>query len=87
MGINRFVWTDHAELRLGQRGLTRFEVEEAVREGHEIREPNRGDADWRVEGVRADGVKFAVVYDNPVQGDGGAACVVSAWPLRGSRRK
>lgn len=86
MGIERFIWTDHAELRLGQRGLTRFEVEEAIREGHEIRESNHGDAAWRVEGVRADGRKFVVIYDNPARGDEGAACVVSAWPLRGSDR-
>jgi hypothetical protein len=86
MGVERFIWTDHAELRLGQRGLTRFEVEDAVREGHEVREPNHGDADWRVEGVRADGVKFAVIYDNPVRSDPHTASVVSAWPLRRSRR-
>jgi hypothetical protein len=87
VAIARFIWTDHAELRLGQRGLTRFDVEEAVREKHEIRDANRGDADWRVEGMRADGRKFAVIYDNPVGGDASVACVVSAWPLRGSRRR
>lgn len=87
MGIERFIWTDHAELRLGQRGLTRFEVEEVVREGHEIREVNRGDADWRVYGTRSDGCKFAVIYDNPAGGDANAACVVSAWPLRVSGRR
>jgi hypothetical protein len=87
VAIERFIWTDHAELRLGQRGLTRFEVEEAVREGHEIREPNHGDADWRVEGTRADGIRFAVIYDNPVRGEMNAACVISAWPLRGSLRR
>lgn len=85
MDIKRFIWTDHAELRLGQRGLSRFEVEGAVREGQEIREENRGDADWRVYGSRSDGRKFAVVYDNPARGDADAACVVSAWPLRDSR--
>lgn len=87
MEIERFIWTDHAELRLGQRGLTRFEVEEAVREGHEIRETNRGDADWRVYGTRSDGRRFAVVYDSPVRGDASAACVVSAWPLRGGSQR
>lgn len=83
MGIERFIWTVHAELRLGQRGLTRFEVEEAVRDGHQIRMKNQGDADWRVHGIRADGREFVVVYDSPVRGDFGAARVVSAWPLRG----
>lgn len=87
MEIERFIWTNHAELRLGQRGLTRFEAEEAVREGHDIREENRGDADWRVYGTRSDGRRFAVVYDNPVRGDAHAACVVSAWPLRDGRQR
>lgn len=87
MAIERFIWTDHAELRLGERGLTRSEVEEAVREGHPIREVNQGDADWRVYGLRSDGRKFAVLYDNPVRGDAGAARVVSAWPLRGNGRQ
>ncbi|MEX2448109.1 MAG: DUF4258 domain-containing protein [Solirubrobacterales bacterium] len=86
MQIERFIWTDHAELRFGERGLTRSEVEEAVREGHPIREANQGDADWRVYGVRSDGRKFAVIYDNPVRGDADAACVVSVWLLRGSNR-
>jgi hypothetical protein len=87
VAIERFIWTDHAELRLGQRGLTTADVEEAVREEHENREINQGDADWRVEAVRPDGRRFAVIYDNPVRGDASAACVISAWPLRrGGRR-
>jgi len=87
MAIKRFVWTGHAELRLGERGLTRSEVEDTVREGHPIREVNRGDANWRVYGMRSDGRRFTVVYDNPVGGDPGAARVVSAWPLRGDSRR
>ena len=86
MSIDRIIWTDHAELRLGQRGLTRFEVEAAVRDTDDVREVNRGDADWRIEGVRADGRKFVVVYDCPVDGEENVACVVSAWPLRKTRR-
>jgi hypothetical protein len=85
--IECFIWTDHAELRLGQRGLTRFEVEEAVRENHEIRRPNPGDADWRVEGVRPDDVRFVVIYDAPIGGEENAARVVSTWPLRGAHRR
>lgn len=87
MAIKRFAWTDHAELRLDERSLTRSEVEETIREGHPIREVNRGDADWRVYGTRSDGRKFAVVYDNPVGRDTGTARVVSAWPLRGNSRQ
>lgn len=82
MGIERFVWTEHAEMRLGERGLTHFEVEEAIREGHDLREPNQGDADWRVYSVRSDRRRFAVIYDNPSQGDARTARVVSVWPLR-----
>ena len=67
MRVERFIWTDHAELRLGQRGLARFEVEEAVREGHEARVANRGDADWRVEAVRGGGRRFVVIYENGPQ--------------------
>jgi hypothetical protein len=87
VGIEHFIWTDHAELRLGQRGLTRFEVEEAVRENHEVRRPNPGDADWRVEGVRPDGATFVVIYDAPIPDEDNAARVVSAWPLRGVHRR
>lgn len=87
MGIERFIWTVHAELRLDQRGLIRSEVEEAVREGHPIRVKNRGDADWRVYGIRSDGREFVVVYDSPVRGDTRAACVVSAWPLREDHKR
>ena len=86
MEIERFLWTDHAELRVGERGLTCFEVEEAVREGHETRESNAGDADWRVYGVQSGGGRFAVIYDHPVIGDDGAVLIVSAWLLRGAAR-
>jgi hypothetical protein len=32
--IERFVWTEHAEMRLGQRRLTAPDVEQAIRDGH-----------------------------------------------------
>jgi len=53
-----------------------------IRQEHAVRALNRGEADWRVYGVRLDGRKFAVVYDHPVLGDPTAARVVSAWVLR-----
>ncbi len=87
VGIEHFVWTEHAELRLEDRGLTRFEVEDAVREGHEICEANQGDADWRVHGTRPDGQRFTVVYDHPVGDDGNTARIVSAWLPRGTGRR
>jgi len=82
MAIERFEWTHHAEVRLGERHLTRERVEQAIRDGHDERQVNVGDADWRVHGVRSDGKTFAVVYDNPIKRDHNAARIVSAWPLR-----
>jgi hypothetical protein len=58
------------------------EVEEVIREGHGARALNRGEADWRLYGERADGRRFAVVYDHPVLGDRAAARIVSFWVLR-----
>jgi uncharacterized protein DUF4258 len=80
--IARVYWTTHAELRLAQRGLSRDEIELAIRDGHGQREVNRGDADWRTHGTRADGRCFAVLYDHPVLGDPQAARVVTAWLMR-----
>jgi len=82
VSIERFVWTEHAQSRLSERGLTRFEVEGVVREGHGSREVNKGDASWRVHGERSDGRRFAVIYDHPAMGDPALARIVSVWPLR-----
>jgi hypothetical protein len=82
MPIERFEWTYHAEVRLGERHLTREGVEQAIRDGHADRQVNVGSADWRVHGVRCDGKTFAVVYDNPAKRNPNAARIVSAWPLR-----
>jgi hypothetical protein len=84
--IERFVWTDHAELRFGERGLTRPDIEQVVREGHSSREVNRGDANWRVYGTRSDGQQFAVIYDHPAMGDAAVARIVSIWLVRNSSR-
>jgi hypothetical protein len=77
MTIRRFTWTIHAEERLPQRGLTRTRVERAVRELHPIREPNQGEAEWRVDAGR-----FVVIYDHPDLEDLEAVRIVSAWPKR-----
>jgi Domain of unknown function (DUF4258) len=82
MAIERFQWTQHAEQRLGERNLTRGEVEQAIRDGHGGRQINTGSADWRVHGRRSDGKSFEVVYDNPADGDAGAARIISEWPVR-----
>ena len=82
MEIERFIWTEHAELRLSDRGFSRLEVEQVVRDGHQARAVNRGDADWRIEGTRSDGRRFAVIYDHPAHGDPVVARIVSVWALR-----
>ena len=77
--IEHFQWTFHAGERLAQRGLTKHEVEIAIRLGE--REPNLGAADWRVTGVRSDGLRFVAVFDSPVDDDHQAARVVSVWTV------
>lgn len=80
--MERFIWTDHAELRIRQRGLSRLELEDAVRDGHERRQINRGDGGWRILGVAGDGHDFVVIYDFPALGQGQTARIISAWRLR-----
>lgn len=82
MAIDHFIWTNHAILRIRQRGLTRFEIEDAVKAGHRSRRINRGDVDWRVEGTLADGRRFVVIYDCPAEGNRRTARIVSAWLVR-----
>jgi hypothetical protein len=86
MPIERFIWTIHAEERLDERHLTRGEVEQAVRDGHSLRQLNYGDADWRIHAVRSDGYTYAITYDNPAYGDSAVARIVTAWPLRTARK-
>jgi hypothetical protein len=88
MAIERLHWSNHAEMRLMERGLERGEVERAIRDGDGGRQRNRGDADWRIYAESGAGQRFVVIYDNPVQGDGtlegtgGTARIVSVWRLR-----
>jgi hypothetical protein len=86
VAIERFIWTDHAEQRLSERGLARPEVERAISEQHDTREVNQGEADWRLYGTRADGRGFAVIYDYPVGGDESAVRIVSVWTLRAANK-
>jgi hypothetical protein len=81
VAIERFQWTHHAEQRLGERRLTRGDVEQAIRDGHGDRQINVGRADWLLTGTTADGVPFEAVYDHPAHGDASTARVVSAWRL------
>jgi len=79
MAIERFVWTIHAEDKRANRLLDRATLEHAVRDGHSERAINRGDADWRVEGLLADGRHFVVVYDHPHGADQASARIVTVW--------
>ena len=81
MKIERSVWTEHAEIRLGERRLDSSEVEEAIRNGHADRQVNDGRAEWLVASVTADGTSFEAIYDHPHGEDEGAVRIVSVWRL------
>ena len=77
-----FIWTIHALERLAERGLTRDGVEQAVRRLDPLREPNDGDADWRV-----DASSFVVLYDHPAGENMDAIRIITAWPKRRRRNQ
>jgi hypothetical protein len=79
--IDRFRWTDHALLRLDQRHLATFEVEQAIREQHEARRPNDGRANWLIAAKTPDGRAFEAIYDHPIAGDESVALIVSVWRI------
>lgn len=79
MSIETFIWTDHALLRLSQRRLERFEIEEAIRANHDERKANDGQADWLVRAMTPLGVRIEAIYDHPVGNDEATIRIVSAW--------
>ena len=79
MSIEKFIWTDHALLRLFQRRLDHFDVEATIRANHEERRANDGKADWLVRAITPLGVRIEAIYDHPVGLDEAAIRVVSAW--------
>jgi hypothetical protein len=79
--VEQFAWTDHAEMRVRERGLIRVELEQMIEERHGERVINRGRAQWRIVGPTANGATVVVVYDHPHRDDDAAARIVSAWPL------
>jgi hypothetical protein len=79
--IERFVWTEHAEIRLRERRLDGTEVEEAIKDGHADRQVNDGRAEWLVSGVTADGTAFEAIYDHPHGEDDAAVRIISVWRL------
>jgi hypothetical protein len=81
VGIERFVWTEHAEARRHQRRLDTSDLEQAISEGHSERQVNDGRAEWLVSGKTADGTAFEAIYDHPHGSDDGAARIVSVWRL------
>lgn len=81
MEIERFVWTEHAEMRLRQRHLDAAEVEQAIKDRHSEREVNDGRAEWLVSGETADGTAFEAIYDHPHGDNEAAVRIVSVWRL------
>jgi hypothetical protein len=81
MAIERFIWTAHAQLRLGQRHLDRLEVEQAIREGHDAREVNDGRAQWLVRGTTPTDAAFEVIYDHPHGEDVETVRIVTVWRI------
>jgi hypothetical protein len=79
MPIERFIWTTHAEDKRAKRLLDRSALERAVRNSHSERTINRGQADWRVHGLLADGRRFTVVYDHPHGSDHAAVRIITVW--------
>jgi hypothetical protein len=65
VGIERFVWTEHAEDRLRQRRLNTSDVEQAIVERHAEREVNDGRAEWLIGGRTPQGIAFEAIYDHP----------------------
>jgi hypothetical protein len=81
MAIERFVWTEHARMRLAQRRLNATAVEQAISERHADREVNDGRAEWLVSGVTDEGTPFEAIYDHPHGADEAAVRIVSVWEL------
>lgn len=81
MSIKRFIWTEHAILRLAKRRLERSDVEEAILASHDEREANEGEADWLIQAMTPLGVRIEAIYDHPIGNDDSAVRVVSAWRL------
>jgi hypothetical protein len=79
--IERFVWTEHARMRLRERRLDAAEVEEAIKACHTDRETNDGRAEWLVSGVTGGGTAFEAIYDHPHGEDESAVRIVSVWRL------
>jgi len=86
MAIKGFIWTAHAELRLGDRGLGHLDIEQVIRENPRLWIANQGDADWRVEGTRPDERRFIAIFDHPALGDPALVRIVSVWTLRNPSR-
>lgn len=74
---SRVVFTEHGEDKARQHGRALVDVAVVVLSGHERRERNPGEADWR---VSAGGM--VVVYNWPDGEDATAARVVSLWSAR-----
>jgi hypothetical protein len=79
--IERFVWTEHAEIRLASGTSTRRRSRRQSETRIPDRRVNDGRAEWLVTGVTADGTPFEAIYDYPHGEDEGAVRIVSVWRL------
>jgi hypothetical protein len=82
MAIERFIWTHHAEGKHLRRLLDHSELERAIRDGHSDRRRMGippAPAEWRIDGLLADGRRFVVVYDHPHGADHTAVRIISVW--------
>jgi hypothetical protein len=60
---------------------TKTVIENTIRNHHDDRLIYCGEADWLLVDITPEGVPFAVVYDNPADGQEDAVRVVSLWQL------
>jgi uncharacterized protein YuzE len=82
--IERFVWTEHAEMRLHERRLDAAEIEQAIKNRHSAREVNDGRAEWLVSGDTADGTAFEAIYTirTKTTGQRSGSSLFGGWILR-----
>ena len=77
-GPSLIEWTQHALAKAERERFVPSDVEDALRDHHDERERNPGEADWLLTVER-----LVIVYDWPVEDDAIRARVISLW--RGPR--
>jgi hypothetical protein len=70
-------WTDDALAKAQQIGFTRANIEAVLRDGHQDRRRNDGDAQWRLTVGR-----LIIAYEYPDEDDPLVARTVTVWRRR-----